>query len=187
VRFSEAMIPQENMWTLPTKDGARMLPGANGGVEWSPIATDPRTHTAFALNLHQPMNYFVDSSPYPDGKLWLGGAFKVIPSETQWGQFVAVDYNTGKIKWKVKTPQPMIGGALATAGGVVFAGEADGDFKAYDSNSGKILWSFSAGAGVNAPPSAYTVGGKEFVVVGAGGNAQIDSKRGNAIIAFTVD
>ncbi|HXT07504.1 MAG TPA: PQQ-binding-like beta-propeller repeat protein [Roseiarcus sp.] len=187
IRFSEAMIPQENMWTLPTKDGARMLPGANGGVEWSPLATDPRSHTAFALNLHQPMNYFVDSSPYPDGKLWLGGAFKIIPGEQQWGQLVAVDYNTGKIKWKVKTPQPMIGGALATAGGVVFAGEANGEFKAYDSNSGKILWSFNAGAGVNAPPSAYVAGGKEYVVVAAGGNAQIDSKRGNAIIAFTAD
>jgi PQQ-dependent dehydrogenase (methanol/ethanol family) len=187
IRFSEAMIPQENMWVLPTKDGARMLPGANGGVEWSPIATDPRAHTAFALNLHQPMNYFVDSSPYPDGKLWLGGAFKTIPSETQWGQFVAVDYNTGRIKWKVKTPQPMIGGALATAGGVVFAGEANGDFKAYDSANGRTLWSFNAGAGVNAPPSSYVVGGKQYVVVGAGGNAQIDAKRGNAIIAFTAD
>ena len=187
IRFSEAMIPQENMWTLPTKDGARMLPGANGGVEWSPIATDPRSHLAFALNLHQPMNYFVDSSPYPDGKLWLGGAFKTIPSEQQWGQFVAVDYNTGKIRWKVKTPQPMIGGALATAGGLVFAGEANGDFKAYDSNTGKILWTFNAGAGVNAPPSTYMVGGKQYVVVGAGGNAQIDSKRGNLILAFTAD
>ena len=187
IRFSEAMIPQENMWTLPTKDGARMLPGANGGVEWSPIATDPGKHLAFALNLHQPMTYHVDSSPYPDGKLWLGGAFKTIPSEEQWGQFVAVDYNSGKIKWKVKTPQPMIGGALATAGGIVFAGEANGDFKAYDSDSGNILWSFNAGAGVNAPPSSYVVDGKQYVVVGAGGNAQIDSKRGNAIIAFTVD
>jgi alcohol dehydrogenase (cytochrome c) len=187
IRFSEAMIPQEGVWTLPTKDGARMLPGANGGVEWSPIATDPRTHTAYALNLHQPMNYFVDSSPYPDGKLWLGGAFKIIPTEEQWGQFVAVDYNTGKIKWKAKTAQPMIGGALATAGGVVFAGEANGAFNAYDSNSGKTLWSFSAGAGVNAPPSAYTVGGKEYIVVGAGGNAQIDAKRGNLILAFTAD
>ena len=32
IRFSEAMVPQENMWVLPTKDGKRMLPGANGGV-----------------------------------------------------------------------------------------------------------------------------------------------------------
>jgi len=187
IRFSEAMIPQENMWVLPTKDGARMLPGANGGVEWSPIATDPKAHTSFALNLHQPMTYHVDSSPYPDGKLWLGGAFKVIPSEEQWGQLVAVDYNSGKVKWKVKTPQPMIGGALATAGGVVFAGEANGAFRAYESETGKTLWSFYAGAGVNAPPSAYMVGDKEYVVVGAGGNAQIDAKRGNAIVAFTLD
>jgi len=187
IRFSEAMIPEEGVWTLPTKDGARMLPGANGGVEWSPIATDPSKHLAFALNLNQPMNYFVDSTPYPDGKLWLGGAFKIIPSEQQWGQFVAVDYNTGKIRWKVKTPEPMIGGALATAGGVVFAGEANGMFRAYDENSGRILWSFSAGAGVNAPPSSYVVDNKQYIVVGAGGNAQIDSKRGNAIIAFTID
>ena len=187
IRFSEAMIPQENMWVLPTKDGARMLPGANGGVEWSPIATDPGKHLAFALNLHQPMTYHVANSPYPDGKLWLGGAFKVIPTEEQWGQFVAVDYNTGKVKWKVKTPQPMIGGALATAGGIVFAGEANGAFRAYNSDSGEILWSFNAGAGVNAPPSTYTVGDKQFVVVGAGGNAQIDAKRGNSIVAFTLD
>ena len=60
IRFSEAMIPQENMWTLPTKDGARMLPGANGGVEWSPIAINPSLGTAYALNLHQPMTYSVE-------------------------------------------------------------------------------------------------------------------------------
>ena len=42
IRFSEAMVPQENMWTLPTAEGARMLPGANGGVEWSPMAINPR-------------------------------------------------------------------------------------------------------------------------------------------------
>ena len=43
----------------------------------------------------------------------------MIPSEEQWGNITAVDYNTGKIRWQVKTPQPMIGGVLATAGGVV--------------------------------------------------------------------
>ena len=186
IRFSDAMIPQENMWVLPTKDGSRMLPGANGGVEWSPIATNPNLGLAFALNLHQPMNYFVESSPYPDGKLWLGGAFKVIPTEAQWGKLVAVDYNTGKIRWSVKSPLPMIGGALATAGGLVFAGEADGKFDAFDARNGALLWSFNASAGVDAPPSTYVVDGKQYVVVGAGGNTQIDAKRGNSIIAFTL-
>jgi alcohol dehydrogenase (cytochrome c) len=180
IRFSEAMVPQENMWTLPTAEGARMLPGANGGVEWSPMAIDAEKGLTYAINLHQPMTYHVESTPYPAGKLWLGGAFKVIPGEQQWGNVTAVDYHTGKIRWKVKTAQPMIGGILATAGGLVFAGEGNGLFK------GSELWRFQAGAGVNAPPSSYTVSGKQYIVVAAGGNTQLNYKRGNNIIAFTL-
>jgi glucose dehydrogenase len=100
----------------------------------------------------------------------------------------AIDYNTGKKVWQVETLQPMIGGILATAGGLVFTGEANGWFKAYDSKrGGKALWQFNAGAGVNAPPSSYVVDGKQYVVVAAGGNAQINSTRGNNIVAFTLD
>jgi alcohol dehydrogenase (cytochrome c) len=186
IRFSEAMVPQENMWVLPTKNGERMLPGANGGVEWSPMTVDTGLGLVYAINLHQPMTYHVESTPYPDGKLWLGGAFKVISSEEQWGNVTAVDYNTGKIRWKVKTPQPMIGGIMATAGGLVFTGEGNGQFKAYDSATGNVLWNFQAGAGVNAPPASYTVDGKQYIVVGAGGNVQLNYKRGNNIIAFTL-
>ena len=187
IRFSEPMVSQEGRWVLPTKQGARMLPGANGGVEWSPMAIDPTQNTAYAINLHQPMTYHVEESPYPGGnKLWLGGAFKVIPGEEQSGNVTAVDYNTGKIRWQAKTPQPMIGGILATAGGLVFTGEANGWFKAYDSSTGSELWRFQCGAGVNAPPASYTVGGKQYIVVGAGGNVQIDAKRGNSIIAFAL-
>ncbi|MGQ0485012.1 MAG: pyrroloquinoline quinone-dependent dehydrogenase [Hyphomicrobiales bacterium] len=186
IRFSEAMVPQENMWVLPTKEGARMLPGANGGVEWSPMTVDEAKSLVYAINLHQPMTYHVESTPYPGGKLWLGGAFKVIPAEEQWGNVTAVDYNTGKIRWQVKTAQPMIGGIMATAGGLAFTGEANGYFNAYDSGTGALLWKFQAGAGVNAPPSSYTVDGQQYIVVGAGGNAQINSKRGNSIIAFTL-
>ncbi|MFZ2069430.1 MAG: PQQ-binding-like beta-propeller repeat protein [Xanthobacteraceae bacterium] len=192
IRFSEPMVSQKDRWTLPSATpaldpkAARMFPGANGGVEWSPIATDPAHGLAYAINLEQEMTYTVNSTPYPDGKLWLGGAFTNVPGGIQAGNVTAVDYNTGKIKWQVKTPQPMIGGILATAGGVVFAGESNGWFEAYDSSNGKVLWKFQAGAGVNAPPSSYNVGGRQYIVVGAGGNVQIDSKRGNSIIAFTL-
>jgi alcohol dehydrogenase (cytochrome c) len=193
IRFSDPMVSQKDRWTLPTPTkpldpkAARMFPGANGGVEWSPIATNPGLGMAYAINLEQEMTYTVDSTPYPGGKLWLGGAFTNVPGGVQAGNVTAVDYNTGKIKWQAKTPQPMIGGILATAGGVVFAGEANGAFKAYDGKSGKVLWQFHAGAGVNAPPSSYMVGGKQYVVVAAGGNVQIDAKRGDAIIAFTLE
>ncbi len=187
IRFSEPMVSQENRWVLPTPDGARMLPGANGGVEWSPMAIDPNLRLTYAINLHQPMTYHVEETPYPGGKLWLGGAFKVIPTEQQWGNITAVAYDTGKIKWKVKTQQPMIGGILATAGGLLFTGEGNGWFRAYDSVSGELLWQYKASAGVNAPPASYNVGGTQYIVVGAGGNVQLNYKRGNEILAFKLD
>lgn len=186
IRFSQAMIPQENMWTLPTPTGARMLPGANGGVEWSPMAFSPKTRLAYAANLHQPMTYQVEDAAYPGGKLWLGGAFKTISSEAQWGKLSAVNIDTGKVVWDYKTEQPLIGGVLATAGGLVFNGEGNGLFKAFDAANGKMLWQFQCGAGVNAPAVSYMVGGKQYVAVAAGGNTQLDFKRGNSVFVFAL-
>jgi len=186
IRFSEAMVPQENMWVLPTKTGARMLPGANGGVEWSPMAINPKLRMTYAANLHQPMTYHVEEAAYPGGKLWLGGAFKTIPGEEQSGRLVAVNLDTGKVAWTVKTPQPLIGGVLATAGDIVFNGEANGWFKAFDAKTGKELWKYNCGAGVNAPAVSYMVNGKQYVAVAAGGNNQIDAKRGNSVFVFAM-
>jgi PQQ-dependent dehydrogenase (methanol/ethanol family) len=187
IRFSQAMIPQENMWVLPTAEGARMLPGANGGVEWSPMAYDAGSRLAIALNLHQPMTYHVEAANYPGGsKLWLGGAFKAIASEKQWGRVAAVNIDTGKIAWKHDTAQPLIGGGLATAGGLFFFGEGNGNFNALNSKTGKKLWSFQCGAGANAMPVSYTVGKKQYVAMGCGGNTQLDFKRGNSVFVFTL-
>jgi PQQ-dependent dehydrogenase (methanol/ethanol family) len=187
IRYSQAMIPQEDMWTLPTEAGARMLPGANGGVEWSPMAFDPQTRLAYAANLHQPMTYQVAEVAYPGGsKLWLGGAFKTIPSEQQWGKLSAVNIDTGKVAWDFKTEQPLIGGVLATAGGLVFNGEGNGLFRAFDASTGKKLWEFQCGAGVNAPAVSYSVNGKQYVAVAAGGNTQLDFKRGNTVLVFAL-
>jgi len=211
IRFSEAMVPQENVWTLPTKEsqlnsllrrfplvrslhgslvgeGNAMSPAADGGVGWSPMAVNPELGLTYALNTHQPKVYHVKSSPYPGGKLWLGGIDLEAPGEEIYGNITAVDYNTGKIKWQMTTPLPMIGGALATAGGLVFTGEGDGWFRAYDAANGQILWSFFAGAGVNAPPASYAVGSNQYIVVGVGGNTGgLRFKTGDDIIAFTLD
>lgn len=186
IRFSEAMIPQENMWVLPTAQGARMLPGANGGVEWSPMAVNPMLRMAYALNLHQPMTYHVEASKYPGGKLWLGGAFKVIEGEKQWGRLAAVNVDTGKMAWKFDTEQPLIGGALATAGDLVFYGEGNGLFRALHAKTGKLLWEYNCGAGANAMPVSYTVKGRQYVAMGCGGNTQLDFKRGNSMVVFAL-
>ncbi len=186
IRFSEAMVSQEGLWSLPTPEGTRMSLGANGGVEWSPMAVNPPLRLAFAANLEQPMTYHVEASAYPGGKLWLGGAFKNAVGEEQFGNVTAVNLDTGKVVWKARTDQPMIGGVLATAGNLVFAGEGNGWFKAYDAKTGKVLWQYQCGAGVNAPPTSYTINGKQYIAVAAGGNTQLDFKRGNSVFVFAL-
>lgn len=186
IRFSDAMVPQDGLWSLPTKDGARMELGANGGVEWSPMAVNPKLRMAYAANLIQPMTYHVEAAGYPGGKLWLGGAFKTIPGGAQTGRLSAVNLDTGKIAWEANTPQPLMGGTLATGGGLVFNGEGNGWFKAFDAKNGKELWKFNCGAGVNSPAVSYTVNGKQYVAVAAGGNTQLDFKRGNSVFVFAL-
>src|SRR5260370_25480378 len=67
IRFSDAMIPQENMWVLPTAQGARMLPGANGGGQRAPLAFNPKTPPAYPLNLHPPVTSHVEAPHEPRG------------------------------------------------------------------------------------------------------------------------
>jgi alcohol dehydrogenase (cytochrome c) len=184
VRKSTNFVPHENIFALPTPEGTRMLPGANGGAEWSPIAIDPTLDYAYVAALHQPMHYKVHNAPWEKGRLWLGSAFVAIPGEEQYGLYSAVDLKTGKIAWQNKVPQPMMGGALATAGGINFTGEGNGNFNAYDSKSGKLLWQFNGGAGCNSAPMTFTHGGEQFVAVACGGNFQLSFPLGDALLVF---
>ncbi len=184
VRRTENFTPQENMFALPTAEGTRMLPGANGGAEWSPIAIDPKLNYAFVAGLHQPMNYITHNAPWEKGRLWLGSAFVAIPGEEQYGTYSAINLATGKIAWQNKVDQPMMGGALATAGGLTFTGEGNGNFNAYDSRTGKLLWRYNGGAGCNSAPMSFSHKGEQFVVVACGGNAQLNFPLGDAVFVF---
>jgi len=184
VRKSENFTPQENMFALPSASGTRMLPGANGGSEWSPIAVDPQLGYAFVSGLHQPMNYITHTAPWEKGRLWLGSAFVAIPGEEQYGLYTAINLATGKKAWQVKVPQPMMGGALATAGGLTFTGEGNGNFNAYSSRTGKLLWQFNGGAGCNSAPMSFTYGGEQFIAVACGGNFQLSYPLGDALFIF---
>jgi glucose dehydrogenase len=102
------------------------------------------------------------------------------------GTFSAISPLDGKIKWQLETALPVMSGALATAGGLVFTGESNGDFIALDAANGKRLWRFATGAGVNAPPITYRVGGRQFIAVAAGGHALFNFPLGDAVIAFAL-
>jgi alcohol dehydrogenase (cytochrome c) len=186
IRRSDEFNRHEAYFSQPTADGVRMLPGANGGSEWSPTAVNPELGFMYVLGIEQPMHYITHSAPLEKGKLWLGSAFKAVPGETQYGTFTAINLNTGRRAWQVKTDQPMIGGALATAGGLVFTGEGNGLFKAYDAKTGKVLWSFQGGAGCNAPPVSYSLDNKQYIAVACGGNFQMGYPLGDAVLVFAI-
>jgi alcohol dehydrogenase (cytochrome c) len=184
VRKTDNFTPQENMFALPSAGGTRMLPGANGGAEWSPISIDPSLNYAFVAGLHQPMNYITHSAPLEKGRLWLGSAFVAIPGEQQYGLFTALNLATGKVAWQNKVEQPMMGGALSTAGGLTFTGEGNGNFNAYDSKSGKQLWQFNGGSGCNSAPMTFEMEGEQYIAVACGGNFQLSFPLGDAVYVF---
>lgn len=188
IRKSEPFDQQKNMFAQPTTEGVQMLPGANGGSEWSTPAYSPLTRMVYVLGMNQLMTFTTDkdSPPPMPGMIRLGSTFKNVPGGLQDGTFTAIDVNTGKIVWNQRLPQPMMGGALVTAGNLAFTGEGQGWFDAFDATTGKKLWRFNLGAGVNAPPIAYEVAGKEYIAVAAGGNFQMSYPYGDTIAIFAL-
>jgi quinohemoprotein ethanol dehydrogenase len=74
-----------------------------------------------------------------------------------------------KEAWRVSLNKGRSGGALATAGGVVFSGNSDlEEFAAYRADTGERLWGQSAQTGVLAGPSTFEVDGEQYVAVVAG-------------------
>ncbi|HZX68839.1 MAG TPA: PQQ-binding-like beta-propeller repeat protein, partial [Candidatus Elarobacter sp.] len=186
IRKSDPYVAMsKNMFSQPTAKGVVMLPGANGGAEWSPPAYSPETRYAYVLGMDQLMRFSTHEDPYQSGRIRLGSAFSnVEPHGVQDGRFVAIDTESGKIAWTVMTPQPLIGGVLATAGNLAFYGEGNGWFNAVDAKTGKHVWRFNLGAGVNAPPISYAVNGVQYIAVAAGGNFQLTFPYGDTVAIF---
>jgi quinoprotein glucose dehydrogenase len=105
---------------------------------------------------------------------------------------VAVNLTTGDIAWNVPLGtmggfpgSPNLGGAIVTAGGLVFIGATlDRAIRAFDSETGREVWKAALPAGARATPMTYEAGGRQFVVIAAGGGGPFGA--GDAIIAFAL-
>jgi glucose dehydrogenase len=106
--------------------------------------------------------------------------------EPRWGTLSAIDVKTGHLAWQQKVEQPLIGGVVATKGGLVFVGEGSGRVDAFHATTGELLWQFQTEAGVNAPPIAYEVDGVEYIAVAAGGNPLFGYKTGDELLVFAL-
>ena len=120
-----------------------------------------------------------------------------------WGKLTAVDMVTGEFRWDVplgRIPQLALlgkkadeygsinlGGSMVTAGGLVFISAAmDDKLRAFDAETGKLIWEGQLPASAQAAPMTYSAGGKQFVVICAGGHGKLGTKRGDSVVAFAL-
>ena len=184
--------PMGGIFTPFERDPVLICPGANGGSEWTDQSFNPQTNLMYVCGIHQPQIWTAKPEKLEQGTLRLGSAFVTPPGGKTWGTLTAMDVRTNKIAWQ-KTgdkdddfKQMCIGGTMTTAGGLVFAGEANGNFNAYDARSGNRLWQFQTGAGANAPGMTYEVDGDQYVAVASGGNFQLNFPRGDTLWVFSL-
>ncbi|MFN0127153.1 MAG: PQQ-binding-like beta-propeller repeat protein [Verrucomicrobiales bacterium] len=117
-----------------------------------------------------------------------------------WGTLNAVDLNTGALKWKVPlgeykeltargippTGTENYGGPVVTAGGLLFiAASADETIRAFHTETGALLWQAPLPFSGNATPSTYRIGGRQFVVISAGGGKS-GRPAGGLLVAFAL-
>ena len=184
---SEPFVPQENLFAKPSPEGVTTSPGVGGGASWSPVSVDSRKGVAYVAALHLPTTFKTATLPAADGKPPVDYTTAEPADVPRFGTLTALDLqHQGKVLWQVKTPQPLVGGVVATAGGLVFTGEGGGDFDAYDAATGRKLWRFACGAGVNAPPITYAIDGRQYVAVAAGGSAIWGYPQGDALMVFAL-
>jgi quinoprotein glucose dehydrogenase len=151
-------------------------------------ATDmDRLHGEFARQTGTPFAMFRTPLLSPSG----------LPCNARpWGTVAAVDLFTGKKAWDVplgsfipgmNTGTITLGGPMVTAGGLVFTAAAMDNFlRGFDSETGKELWKYELPAAGQATPMTYTINGKQFLVIAAGGHGKLGTKQGDFVIAFTL-
>ncbi len=186
LKKSDAFVPQQNMFKKATFEGIVVYPGILGGSNWSPVSVDEQNQRVFIAAIHAPIKYTLHETPAADGKPAIRYAASEPTKDPRWGLLSSIDLTTGKIAWQNKTAQPLIGGVLATAGGVLFTGEGDGNFNAYNSQTGEMLWQTKSEFGVNAPPITYTIDGVQYIAVASGGNSIFGYKQGDAVLVYAL-
>jgi amicyanin len=179
--------PMGGIFTPFGSEPVLICPGANGGSEWSAASYSPQTEMMYTCGIHQPQIWTFKPDKLEPGTLRLGSAFITPPGGKTWGTFSGIDVKTNTIGWQNQFDQMCIGGSLATAGGLVFVGEGNGNFDAFDAQTGDKLWQFQTGAGVNSTPITYEIDGKQYIAVASGGNFQLNFPRGDALWVFSLD
>ena len=164
--------PVENPQFRPRLDqwAKGVCPNVIGGKNWPPMSFSPQTNLVYIPTFDMCMDLVSREQKFVKGQFYLAQEFdlSVAGSSGHLAEFVAWDPVAQKKVWGVKEDLPFLGGALSTAGGVVFYGNQRGHFKAVDAESGNVLWTFKAGSGVNQGAVTYMIDGKQYLAAVSG-------------------
>ncbi len=153
---------------------ADFCPGPHGGKNWPPIAFSPQTRMIY-IPANNGLCGILTGVPikYQKGRSFAGsqsGGQFTAPGVDHIGEVQAWNVDTGQKVWTHPYPtSPTWGSMLATAGGLVFTGGTnDRKIHAFDAATGKLLWQFETTSGIVAPPTSFSVNGKQYLAVHSG-------------------
>jgi PQQ-dependent dehydrogenase (methanol/ethanol family) len=163
--------------TTAKKNTEGICPAAIGFKDQQPAAYSPQTGLFYVPANNICMDYEGVEVKYSAGQPYVGAIVRMFPGPGgNRGRFIAWDAKTGKAVWEKKEPLAAYGGAMTTAGGLVFYGTMEGWLKALDAKTGQELWKFKTPSGIIGNPMSYMgPDGKQYIAVlsGIGGWAGI--------------
>jgi alcohol dehydrogenase (cytochrome c) len=148
-----------------------VCPNLIGGKNWEPMSYSQQTGLVYIPTFNMCMDIANKEEEYSPGKFYLASEFNLDMAGSvgsNLSEFIAWDPVAKKKVWGIKEDLPFLGGAMTTAGGLVFYGNQKGELKAVDAKTGNVLWTFNVGTGILQSPITYTVGGKQYLAVVAG-------------------
>jgi len=155
------------------KPGQEACPWYNGSPTFFPPTLDQKRMIAYVAGAEGCWAGTNVKTPLDETKDYVGlpPCCQEQGRVTAHGALWAMDVRTGKLVNKFQFPDISESGMLSTDGDLLFNGRPDGHFVAYDPDTLKELWNFSLGTPITAPPMTYSVGGKQYIAIVAGGAA----------------
>jgi alcohol dehydrogenase (cytochrome c) len=155
----------------PSEAGTKVCPSQDGATNWFSPSYNPATRLYYVQTFEKCGVYTKrPQGPWESGKSYLGGSHRGAPDPKPQRILRAIDIQSGAIAWELPQPGPANswGGTLATASGLVIAGEDGGALIAVDAQSGAPLWSFQTNQTWKASPMTYAFDGRQHIAVAAG-------------------
>ena len=142
--------------------------GNNGSFTW---AWSQNTRMMYVPVIESCAKMVKEEVVFMQGTPFWGGGPGVTEAETgtAYGLLTAIEPASGEVVWKYRDKYPLVGGALATGGGLVFAGNQTGYALAFDDRSGKMLWKFQTGSAIRGQPVTWKMDGRQYVAYTSGG------------------